>query len=375
MEQRHRLQQAKRIVVKLGTALLVDADGGLNARFIQKLAREVAQLRAQGRELILVSSGAIGAGLQAAGLKQRPQSIPAKQALAAIGQPRLMQAYQRAFSAQGLVTAQVLLTSDDIHHRQRYAHARNALNEILRLGAVPIFNENDTVAIEEIKFGDNDTLSAHITHLAEADLLVILTDVGGLYSTDPCKDLHAELVSCVERIDRRVESMAGDPSGCQGTGGMSTKVRAAKLVTALGRPVVIAGGRQPRVLARVLAGEELGTLFLGQGDPTLSGRKHWIFALKLRGSLKLDAGASAALRERGKSLLPSGVVGVEGNFQQGDCVAVLDPEGNELGRGLVNYSADEVRKLEGAKSSQIEARLGYKLRDEVIHRDDLMILK
>jgi glutamate 5-kinase len=304
----------------------------------------------------------------------RPHTIPAKQALAAIGQPRLMQAYARAFARHGLVTAQVLLTAEDIHDRGRYSHARNALLELLARGVVPVVNENDTVAVDEIKFGENDTLSAHLTNLAEADLLIILTDVAGLYDCDPGANAEAELLSAVESIDARIEAMACGPGGSLGTGGMATKLTAAKMVTGMGEEMVIADGRTPRVLQRILAGENLGTAFYPQGDK-LASRKRWIaFALRSRGGLTLDAGAAAAVRTGGKSLLPSGIRAVAGNFTQGDCVSLLDERGREFARGLVKYGADEIRKLCGAKTRDIERLLGYKTTDEVVHRDDLVVL-
>ncbi len=374
MERRQLLRQAKRVVVKIGTSLLSRDGAGLDKRFILKLAAEVAALRRGGREVILVTSGAIGSGLAVLRRREKPRTIPAKQALAAIGQPQLMQDYARAFSRFGLQTAQVLLTSEDIHHRERYSHARNALAEILRLGVVPIFNENDTVAVEEIKFGDNDTLSAHVTHLAEADVLIILTDVAGLYTCDPSLGDRAQRIQQVDRIDRAVENMACGPGSRLGTGGMVTKIVAAKMVTGMGEEMVIADGRVPGILKKILAGEDVGTVFFPQGDK-LASRKRWIaFALRRRGTLWLDAGAAAAVRDRGKSLLPSGVRKVEGSFKPGDCVSLKDEAGKEFGRGLVNYAAEEIAKLKGAKSKDIESILGYKYTDEIIHRDDLVLL-
>ncbi len=374
MQRRQRFRQAKRVVVKIGTSLLTDGGARLHTAFLGRLAGEVAVLRREGREIILVTSGAIGTGMWVLGERARPRTIPGKQALAAIGQPRLMQAYARAFARHDLVTAQVLLTAEDIHDRGRYSHARNALLELLSRGAVPVINENDTVAVDEIKFGDNDTLSAHVTNLAEADLLIILTDVDGLYTGDPSADARAERFSSVERIDGRIEAMACGPGGVLGTGGLATKLTAAKMVTGMGEEMVIADGRQPRVLRRILAGEDLGTVFFPHGD-RLASRKRWIgFALRRRGSLTLDAGAAAAVRSGGKSLLPSGIRGVEGKFTQGDCVALLDERGREFARGLVKYGADEVRKLCGVKTRDIERVLGYRTTDEVVPRDDLVVL-
>lgn len=374
MQRRQQLGKTKRLVVKVGTSLLTGGKAELDQAFLAALAAETAEQRRAGREVILVTSGAIGLGLSIMRLSERPRTIPGKQALAAIGQPHLMRIYAQVFGREQLTVAQVLLTADDIHDRQRYAHARAALEELLRLGVVPIFNENDTVAVDEIKVGDNDTLSAHVTNLARADLLVILTDVAGLYEANPAEHPEATLLSEVDAVDQRIEAMAAGPGTKLGTGGMVTKVRAAKMVAGMGEKMAIADGRQPRVLSRLLAGERLGTVFFPQGDK-LASRKRWIaYALRRRGALILDAGASAALKQRGKSLLPSGVKAVEGRFRQGDCVSVKDERGQEFARGLVNYGAEEIEKLRGAKSGEIEARLGYKYADEIIHRDDLALL-
>lgn len=374
MQRRQQLIKAKRVVVKVGTSLLSAGRQELDQTFLATLASEVAEQRRAGREVILVTSGAIGMGLSVMRMAERPRTIPGKQALAAIGQPHLMRLYAQVFSREQLTTAQVLLTADDINDRQRYAHARAALEELLRLGVVPVFNENDTVAVDEIKFGDNDTLSAHVTNLACADLLVILTDVAGLYDANPAEHPEARLLAEVDAIDKRIEDMAAGPGTTLGTGGMVTKIRAAKMVTGMGEKMAIADGREPRVLSRLLAGVRLGTVFFPRGDK-LASRKRWIaYALRRRGALILDAGASAALKLRGKSLLPSGVKAVEGRFQQGDCVSVKDERGHEFARGLVNYAAEEIEKLRGAKSGEIEARLGYKNADEIIHRDDLALL-
>jgi glutamate 5-kinase len=294
--------------------------------------------------------------------------------MAAVGQPRLMQAYAQAFAKHRLTTAQILLTADDIQDRERYAHARNALLELLRLGVVPVFNENDTVGVQEIKIGENDTLSAHVTHLAEADLLIILTDVGGLYTCNPAQNSSSQLLEHVDAIDRKVEAMACGPGSELGTGGMATKLKAAKIVTGSGEEMVIADGREPKVLERILAGENVGTAFYPQGDK-LTSRKHWIaFGLRCRGRLQLDAGAALALKSKGKSLLPSGIRSVEGRFKQGDCVGLFDEGGREFARGLVNYSSEDVAKLCGKKTADIESVLGFKNSDEIIHRDDLVLL-
>jgi glutamate 5-kinase len=374
MQRRQIFKKARRVVVKIGTSLLTGGRTGVNRTFLSKLAFEAAALRRGGRELIIVTSGAIGLGVAAVGAKERPATIPGKQAMAAVGQPLLMQAYAQAFAKHKLITAQILLTADDIQDRERYAHARNALLELLRLGVVPVFNENDTVGVQEIKIGENDTLSAHVTHLAEADLLIILTDVGGLYACNPATHPDAELLEHVDIIDRAVEAMACGPGTALGTGGMATKLKAAKMVTGSGEEMVIADGRTPQVLTRILSGEALGTAFYPHGDK-LANRKHWIaFGLRVRGTLHLDAGAALAVKNRGKSLLPSGIRSVEGRFKQGDCVSLIDETQNEFARGLVNYSSEDVARLCGVKTADIERVLGYKNSDEIIHRDDLVLL-
>ncbi len=374
MDKRYLLKKCKRIVVKIGSALLTDEQGLLKTRFMGKLAKEINLLRSQGREVILVSSGAIAAGLQVMKKPRRLATIPAKQAMAAIGQPRLMQAYSRAFGRQGLHVAQVLLTSEDIHHRERYAHARNALLEILKQKVIPIFNENDTVAVSEIKFGNNDILSAHITNLAEADALVILTDVDGLYTHNPRLNPQARLVGEVEKIDASIVAMASGHGNSLGTGGMTSKLKAAENVVGFGEEMIIANGRLPLVLPRIMTGEPIGTIFYPRGDK-LAARKSWIaFALKARGSLQLDQGAWQAIKNQGRSLLPSGVKSVSGAFRQGDCVELKDQQGRVFARGLINYDAQAVQALLGAKTSEIEDRLGYKNSDELIHRNDLVVL-
>jgi len=375
MHRRALLKKVKRLVVKIGSALLVRESGGLNTAFLSKLAREIAELHRQGREVILVSSGAIGAGMTVLQSKERPRTIPAKQALAAIGQPRLMQAYAGVFGRQGLIIAQVLLTAEDIHNRQRYSHARNALSELLKQGVIPIFNENDTVSVDEIQFGDNDVLSAHITNMAEADCLVVLTNVDGLYSRDPRYYPEATLIAQVDKIDRKTENMAAASTNHLGTGGMATKLQAARMVTGMGEELVIANGRRKRVLPLILSGQEIGTIFYPQGDK-LGARKRWIaFALRRKGVLLLDAGAGTAVKEQGKSLLPSGILSVEGQFKLGDCVGLKDQAGREFARGLVNYASDEIKRLCGVKTKDIERILGYKNNDEIIHRSDLALLK
>jgi glutamate 5-kinase len=375
MERRQLLKKAKRIVVKIGTALLTTESGVLNKRFVGKLAREVTHLKEMGMEVILVSSGAVGAGMLATQSKTRPRTIPAKQAMAAIGQPKLMQAYADCFKRLGIMTSQILLTSEDINHRQRYSNARNAIFELLKMNVIPIVNENDTVAVKEIKFGDNDELSAQVTNLTEADALVILTDVNGLYSSDPNKDSSARLIHQVERINQSVSEMANTSNNELGTGGMITKIEAAKKVTKMGEELIIANGKLKDVLPRIMAGEEIGTIFYPQADKQTA-KKRWIaYSLKPKGKLVLDKGAVRALKEGGKSLLPSGIKSTSDDvFQQGDCVALVDEKGVLFAHGLVKYTSAEIEKLLGKKSSEIQKILGFKNSDEIIHRDDMALV-
>jgi glutamate 5-kinase len=366
----------RRLVVKVGSSLItetVDDRPRLSEERIRLLADAIRGLPEHVREVVVVSSGAIAAGRDRAGMG-RPVSIPQKQALAAIGQGRLMQAWERVFSEAGRTVGQVLLTQEDFDDRRRFINARNTLFTLLSWGVVPVINENDTVAVDEIKLGDNDTLSALVTSLTEADLLLILSDVEGLYDADPRTTPDARLVREVRRIDPATLASAGGAGSCVGTGGMTTKLRAAAKVMDLGVPTVIAGGHVPRVIARVVAGEEVGTIFLPR-KAKLPGRKHWIrHTLRPRGSIVVDRGGAAAVLQRGKSLLPAGIVSVQGEFRQGDAVRCLDLDGVEFARGLVNYGAREVEAIRGRRTDEIESVLGYKYYDEVIHRDDLVVV-
>lgn len=366
--ERERLSQAGRVVVKIGSRLIAEQPG-----MIETLAAEVAALRAAGREALVVTSGAIALGVRRLGWTARPRDLPRLQAAAAAGQGHLMQRYDQALAAHGLCSAQVLLTHDDVRHRGRYLAARHALLALLAAGAVPVINENDTVSADEIKFGDNDRLAALCTSLVEADALVILTDVGGLYDGDPSRE-GARMIPLVRDIDREAVPVAGGAGSAVGTGGMASKVEAARIAGRFGVLTVVTSGRLPLPVRAVLDGEERGTLFLPSQD-RLQSRKHWIaYALKGRGRVLVDAGAARALREGGKSLLPSGVRGAEGDFSAGEAVAVCDPQGVEFARGLCGYDAAAVRSIAGKRTSDIEAILGYKDMDEVIHRDDLVLL-
>jgi glutamate 5-kinase len=365
---------ARRLVVKVGSAVLAGGGNGLDRPTIRRLVEQLTALRRAGREVLLVSSGAILAGRAALGLGPRPRTIALKQAAAAVGQSHLMRAYEEAFQPHGQRVAQILLTRDDLRHRERYLNARNTLLTLIDLGVVPIINENDTVAVEEIKFGDNDALSALVANLVTADLLIILTDTDGLFTADPRRDPRARLVREVALGTGEARRWAGASASEVGTGGMSSKVEAASLAGASGTPTIVANGLAEGTLARLLAGEELGTYFAPRPE-RLGSRKRWLaFATHPRGAIVVDPGAKAALLRAGKSLLPSGIVGAREAFGPGDVVSLVDGEGREFGRGLTNYAADEVERIKGLKTGQIERALGYKYTDEVVHRDNLVIL-
>jgi glutamate 5-kinase len=364
---------ARRVVTKVGSSLLVSLGVGLNKAFISDLAEGLAGLKKEGIEIVMVSSGAIAAGMERLGLTKRPRSISDLQAAAAIGQSSLMHVYEEAFAPWGLKVAQVLITHDDMRDRKRYINARNTLLTLLELGIIPIINENDSVVVEEIKFGDNDLLAALVTSLVDADLLLILTDTPGLYSDKP--DQGGRPISLVHKVTKKVEEMAQGTQTEIGTGGMFSKVEAAKVAARCGVPTVVTSGRNKNVFGSIVAGELMGTLFL-PGGQRLKGRKQWIgFTLRPKGRLTLDQGAYEAVMKRGKSLLPSGIVAVEGNFGRGDLVSCLNPRKEECARGLVNYDSHELTTIMRCKSSQIEELLGYKYTDEVIHRDNLVVLE
>lgn len=363
--------RAKRVVIKIGSNVLT-GEGGLDLRVMGRLADEITTLKEEGREVILVSSGAIAAGLKKMGLPERPKALPEQQACAAVGQGSLMMAYDEAFGRSGVRVGQVLLTRDDLAVRKRYLNARNTLLALLGWGAVPIINENDTVAVEEIRFGDNDLLSASICDLASADLLVILSTIDGLYDRDP-REERARLISLVESVDRKVERCVAPHKSEFGLGGMESKLQAAKRVALGGRPTLIANGRQAGILGRLFAGELLGTLILPAAEK-LSPRKRWIaFMCAPRGELVLDDGACKVLLGQGKSLLPSGIVEVRGRFGPGAPVRCVDARGAEIAVGLVNYNSADLARIAGLKSSEIEATLGYRFYDEAIHRDNLVV--
>jgi glutamate 5-kinase len=356
------------VVIKIGSRLLAE---DAEAR-VAVLAAEARALADRNVRAVIVTSGAIALGVARLGLAERPRTMPGLQAAAAVGQGRLMQVYERALAAHGLACGQVLLTHGDVRDRRRYLNARHALGELLRLGAVPVINENDTVSVDEIKFGDNDRLAALVTSLVEADALVILTDVDGLYDGDPAAG--AKLIPEVHDIDREARPVAGGTRSGVGTGGMASKVEAARVAGKFGVVTLVASGRRARPVSSLLDGEAAGTVFWPSVS-RLQSRKHWIaYALRPSGTLVVDAGARRALTEGKKSLLPSGVKAVRGRFGQGDAVSVVDEAGDEFARGLCAFDSDEAEKIAGRRSRELEALLGYRAVEEVIHRDDLVLL-
>lgn len=370
---RGQISTAGTVVIKVGSALLTNPEKGLAADLIAALGEEIVGLLESGRRVLLVSSGAVVEGVSRLKLKARPEAVHELQAAAAVGQMGLVQAYERAFARHGRHAAVVLLTHDDLANRQRYLNARATLTTLLNFGAVPVINENDSVATDEIRFGDNDTLAAMVTNLLQAEALVILTDIDGLYRKDPRQHPDAELVHFADAGDETLDAMVGG-SGALGRGGMITKLKAARLAARSGAHTVIANGSDPRILRRVLGGETVGTLLAASVSP-LDARKRWIAGQqRVKGRLTLDAGAVNALKNRGVSLLPVGVVAVDGSFSRGEVVACQDQEGLVIAQGLTNYSSTETRKMLGAGSGDIVERLGYSLEPEIIHRDNLVVL-
>jgi glutamate 5-kinase len=361
-------------IVKVGTRVLTTDDGLLNQERVAGLVEELNMLMQAGRKVCLVSSGAVGAGMGRLGLKQRPADLSRLQAVAAVGQTALVEAYDRSLRAHGRHAAQILLTADDLDNRARYLNIRNTLLTLLELGAVPIINENDSVSTEELQttFGDNDRLAAIVTNLIRAPLLVLLSDVEGLYDGDPA-NAGSKVISTVTHLDDAVWSLVRDKATGLSKGGMASKLEAARLATSAGENVIIASGKQPGNLQRILAGETVGTLFVAQGQ-TVASWKRWIgFTAQPRGTLVVDEGARQAIERQGKSLLPIGVVGVEGNFRKGDVVAIRDTAGAEFARGLSNYGAADVQRIQKLKTEQIATALGQCPYDEVIHRDNMAV--
>ncbi|MFH1045469.1 MAG: glutamate 5-kinase [Candidatus Omnitrophota bacterium] len=380
--EKHRLPfKVQRVVVKVGTRILTTKDYHLDKTWIKKLVAQITQLMEKHIEVILVTSGAIGAGMGMLGLSSRPKLLPQQQAAAAIGQSQLMRVYDTFFRRHKLLTAQVLLTREDLVSRKRYLNAKNTLLTLLsHKNVIPIVNENDTVSVDEIKFGDNDYLSAQVASLIGAELLIILSDVDGLYATRPTKDavankLSQTVIATVEKIDGEIEKVATKSASVVGTGGMISKLAAAKICAASGTACIVANGTTENVLLKIIEGENIGTLF-SPNPAQLEAKKRWIgFSARLKGQIFVDGGAAIALIEKKRSLLPKGIVKIRGNFAIGDTVSVLDQHNHEFARGLVNYSAQELIKIKGHKSDQIQSILGYKYYDEAIQRDNLVIVK
>lgn len=371
---RSNIPTAKRIVIKVGTSTLSHSTGKLNFQRIEKLVRELADLANQGKEIILVTSGAVSAGMDRLGLKEKPKTIPEKQAAAAVGQGILLHTYEKIFGEYGQIVAQVLLTREDSVNRKRYANSRNTLLTLLSMGVIPIINENDAVAVDELKIGDNDTLSAMVASIVDADVLIILSDVEGVFTANPQSDPTAALIPEISDITPELEDLAGGPGSMRGTGGMYTKIQAAKIAVNSGVVMVIASGFRDGVVREVLSGSNVGTLFLSK-ESRLHIRKRWLaFGARIRGSVVVDKGCEQAIVTTGSSLLPAGIIEVEGEFEQGSTIRVLNSEGREIARGVVNYGSDDVRKIAGVRTQDIIEKLGSKLYDEVIHRDNMVVL-
>lgn len=372
MNRRQQVKQSRRWVIKIGSALLTDDGRGLDKEAIATWVQQVAGLKKRGYEIVIVSSGAVAAGMTRLGWKERPKNIHEQQAAAAVGQTSLVQAYEQEFNKYSIKTAQILLDHDDLTNRQRYLNARSTLRTLSKLGVIPIVNENDTVVTEEIRFGDNDTLGALVSNLIEADTLCILTDQKGMYESDPRQNALAQIIFERPASDESLDAMASG-GGSLGRGGMISKVKAARIAARSGGNTIIVGGRIYDVINRVAAGELLGTL-LYAGQQPIAARKRWLAGhLQSRGVLVIDDGAVKVLREEGKSLLPVGVKGVLGHFSRGDMVVCRDQKGNEIARGLVNYNSDDSRRIVGQPSTKITALIGYKDYDELIHRDNLVL--
>lgn len=372
---REALKKAKRIVIKVGTSTITYANGKRNFSQIDRLAREISDLQNQGKEIILVTSGAVAVGVDRMGLPGKPKTIPGKQAAAAVGQGVLMHTYEKFFADYGQIVAQVLITKTEAIDRHRYTNTRNTFMELMRQRVIPIVNENDVVALDELKIGDNDNMSALVAGIVDADLVIILSDVDGLYTANPQTHPDAVIVPEVAEITPEIEASAGGVGSARGTGGMATKIQAAKAATSSGIHLVIASGTEKNAITRVLQGEELGTLFVSR-ENRLQFRKRWLaFGAKIAGSIVVDDGCAKAIRKAGGcSILPAGVFAVQGEFLPGSTVSVIDKDAHELARGLVHYSSAELEQIKGCNSGEIANILGHKNFDEVIHRDDLVIL-
>ncbi|HBL35864.1 MAG TPA: glutamate 5-kinase [Firmicutes bacterium] len=378
LDNRNRVQAAQKIVVKVGTSSLTYPSGRLNLTNMERIVRQIADLHNSGKEVVLVSSGSVGAGVGELGLKNKPRTIPERQAVSAVGQCFLMQVYNRFFLEYGIITAQILLTREDMSDRRRYLNARNTMLMLINeYRALPIINENDTVATEELqlRFGDNDTLAALVASLIRADLLILLSDISGLYTGDPRKDENATLIPEVKEISPAIWATAGAAGTMRGTGGMITKLEAARIATRSGITMVLASCEEEDVLNRILGGEQVGTVFLPNED-SLVQREQWIaFAGQPQGAVVIDQGAVTALLEGKKSLLPSGVTGVQGKFEVGDLIRVLDPSEQEIARGLSNFNSEEIERIKGTNTLHLPKVLGYKTFEEVIHRNNMVCVE
>jgi glutamate 5-kinase len=367
----------RRLIAKFGTNLLTKGTGRLDSNIMSSLVGQVAQLHQQGHEIIIVSSGAVAAGRQKLGLTKEHKGIPFKQVLASVGQSQLMNAYEQLFSRHKIIVAQALLTKSDLIDRAGYLNARNTLLALIELGVICIVNENDVVATDELgelTFGDNDNLSAMVANLVDADLLALLTDIDGLYTADPQRDPEARLIPRVEKIDAEIERLAGDTTSSYSVGGMITKLEAARLATTSGVTVVIANGSKPDVLKQIALEKNIGTIFPSLTDK-LESKKRWMLSgLACRGKLIIDDGAVLALKKQNRSLLPAGVVGVEGDFQRGDVVEIFDSKDSQIGCGIPNYSAHDIATIKGAHSDEISSLLGYEYGTEVIHRNNMVLV-
>ncbi|BAF59015.1 glutamate 5-kinase [Pelotomaculum thermopropionicum SI] len=363
----------KRMVVKVGSSSVAHPTGKPNLFQIENLVRQLADLHNQGKEVILVTSGAVGTGTGKLGLAARPRTIPEKQAAAAVGQGVLMHIYEKFFGEYGVTVGQVLLTRQDFSDRRRFLNARNALHALFQFGVIPVINENDTIAVDEIKFGDNDSLSALVAGLVDAELLILLSDIDGLYTADPRKDPGARLIQDVKEITPEIESLAGGTGSKLGTGGMATKLQAARMAMHSGVVTVIARAGEKDVIRQIIAGEQVGTIFWPSANK-LENKKRWIaYSSAVCGKVFVDEGAARALLKQGKSLLPSGVTGVEGNFDMGNTVSIIGPDGREIARGLTYYSSVEIERIKGAQTRDIARILGYKDYDEIVHRNNLVL--
>jgi len=369
------LSSVKKIVVKIGTGVITDQSGFLEMKQIKGLAEQIVELKKRGYETTVVSSGSIGCGMSELGLKKRPVTLPELQAVAAVGQSKLISVYDAFFKVHGYHAAQILFTRDDFEDRQRYLNTCNTIHMLLRINAIPIVNENDTISVDEIAFGDNDELSALVTNLISADLLIILSSVDGLYEKQPTAKKKPRVVEIVEDISDKIKGLAYDEKTLRGVGGMHTKLKAASIVTHAGECVVIANGRRKDVLTEIMQYENIGTFFLPK-KARLASRKRWIgYTKRAKGKIFIDNGAVDALLKKGKSLLASGIVSVEGEYNKGDIVSVCKKENAEvIARGLTNYSSEETNKIKGQSTSHIVKILGYKMYDEVVHRDNMVIL-